>query len=143
MRASDTSMEILPEEYEKVTTALGVVADKKAIEPLLFDVTARQTFTDYILICHGSSDRHVQAIYETVEESLKKKGIRPIGIEGENLCQWVLMDYGGLIVNVFYEPLRGFYDLEGLWTGCPVIEPGQPVSVTGDSGTSPLAKDNW
>jgi len=114
--------ELLPEEVEKVTLAINAAVDQKAENPLIFDVTDRETFTDYIFVCHGTSDRHVQAISENIELTLKKHKIRPIGIEGENLCHWVLMDFGGLIVHIFYEPLREFYDIEGLCADCPSLD---------------------
>lgn len=113
---------ILPEEVEKVTAAFAAVLDKKAVYPVIYDVTGSETFTDYILICHGTSDRHVQAIYEGIEKALRDRRMRPIGVEGESLCHWVLMDYGGLIVHIFYEPLRDFYDIEGLWASSPRLD---------------------
>jgi ribosome-associated protein len=114
--------QILPEEVEKVTAAFKAALDKKVVLPVIFDVTGSETFTDYIMVCHGTSDRHVQAIYEGIEAALRARGMRPIGIEGENLCHWVLMDFGGLIVHIFYEPLRDFYDIEGLWVASPKLD---------------------
>lgn len=113
---------LLPEETKKVVLAVKSALDQKALNPVLFDVTERETFTDYIMVCHGTSDRHVQAIYESIEVTLKKQKIRAIGIEGESLCHWVLMDFGGLVVHVFYEPLREFYDIEGLCADCPSFD---------------------
>lgn len=114
--------DVLPEELKKLIIAYNESLDKKAIHPLIFDVTERETFTDYIMVCHGSSDRHVQAVFEGIEVKMKANGILPIGFEGESLNHWTLMDYGGLVIHIFYEPLREFYDIEGLWSDCPRVD---------------------
>lgn len=114
--------QLLPEECEKVLLALLALDESKAERPMLFDLTARETFTDYIIVCHGTSDRHVDAIAEAVNKSLKTRGFTPIGIEGRDKSVWVLLDFGGLVLHVFHEPLRDFYDLEGLWADCPSLD---------------------
>lgn len=77
------------------------------------------SFTDYFIICSGNSDRQVQAITASIEEEMKKSGVFPIGIEGERAGRWVLMDYGDVIVHIFHEPVREFYDIERLWADAP------------------------
>jgi ribosome-associated protein len=64
----------------------------------------------------------VTAIAQFVEQDLKKKGIKPVGVEGLGQGHWVLMDYGDVVIHVFYEPIRMFYDLEGLWSDAKRIE---------------------
>mgnify|MGYP001003515928 CR=1 FL=1 len=64
----------------------------------------------------------VDAIAEGVNKALKTRGITPIGIEGRDKSVWVLLDFGGLVLHVFHEPLRDFYDLEGLWADCPTLD---------------------
>ncbi len=123
MNENTEQREILPEELKKLIIAVKAVVETKAVHPVLFDITDRQTFTDYVLICHGTSDRHVQSIMDEVQLNLKKHGILPIGFEGEELHHWALLDFGGLVVHIFYEPLRDFYDLEGIWEDCPRIDP--------------------
>jgi len=113
---------ILPEEQEKLILAVQAAGDKKAERLVVLDVTGRETYTDYLVICHGTSDRHVQAIHDGITETLRKRQIRPMGVEGEQTGHWILIDYGGVVINVFYEPLRDFYDIEGLWAGSPVLE---------------------
>ncbi|RJO68687.1 MAG: ribosome silencing factor [Myxococcales bacterium] len=113
---------LLKEEKAKVLAALKAADAKKAERLVLIDLAERQTFADYLMICHGTSDRHVKAIHEAIAEALRKLGSRPIGVEGEALAQWILMDYGSLVVHIFYEPLRDFYDLEGLWADCPAFD---------------------
>lgn len=74
------------------------------------------------MICSGSSDRQVQAIASGIQETLKKEGKRPIGIEGERVGKWILMDYGDIVIHIFYDPVRDFYDIERLWTDVPRME---------------------
>jgi ribosome-associated protein len=73
------------------------------------------TITDYFVICSGESTTQVKAIQEQIEETLKKKGVRPIGIEGRSHSHWILIDYGDVIVHIFEESTRTFYELEKLW----------------------------
>ncbi len=142
MSESETRRVILPEEYEKILVALHAADERKAERPLLYDVTGRETYTDYILICHGTSDRHVGAIQERIARAMKKHGHRAIGVEGEDLNHWVLMDYGGLIVNIFYEPMRDFYDLDGLWMGSPELDVAELLrEAESRFGTPPASEE--
>jgi len=90
--------------------------DKKAFNVRILDVRKISSLTDFIVIASGSSDRQVKAVAESVHLSLKKDhDTMPIGIEGLNEGRWVLIDYGDVMVHVFHEPVRLFYDLDGLW----------------------------
>ena len=89
---------------------------KKAINLMALDVRGLTSFTDTFIICSGRSNRQVAAIAEHIHIELKKQGIRPQSIEGMKEGHWVLMDYGHVVIHVFYEPVREFYDLEGLWS---------------------------
>ncbi|MFN8644132.1 MAG: ribosome silencing factor [Candidatus Binatia bacterium] len=100
--------------------------DKKAYDLLLLDVGALTSLADYFLICTGRSDTQVQAIAASIQESLAKLGRRPRMIEGMSGGQWVLMDYGDVVVHVFLESVRAFYDLERLWARAPVVQLPEP-----------------
>src|SRR5579883_1797822 len=100
---------------EKALFALDAALDKKALEPVLLDVSEQSSYTDFILILSGRSDRHVQHVADGIVEAFGERQRKPIGMEGEKDGRWVLIDYGEFIVHVFYHPLRDFYDLEGLW----------------------------
>ncbi len=78
--------------------------------------------SDYILICGADSERQVHAIAMNIEEGLRAKGVRPMGREGIEAGRWALLDYGDVVVHVFIEPLRSYYDLEGLWADAEVVE---------------------
>jgi ribosome-associated protein len=103
---------------ESKTLALKIAEaalDKKAEEVVLIDVTGKVDYTDYLVVCSGSSERQVKNIADEVEHRLKRKRIMPFGVEGESDGTWVLVDYGAVILHVFYRETRQLYDLEGLW----------------------------
>lgn len=100
---------------EKAELVVAAALQHKAIDPLLLKVDQLTSVTDYFFLCSGSSTRQVQALADHIVELLKKKGVRPLGVEGRSQGQWVLIDYGDVIVHLFYTEARSFYDLEGLW----------------------------
>lgn len=87
----------------------------KALDLMMLEVSGVSSFTDYFVICSGKSSRQVQGIADNLETALRRYGHKPLGIEGQSEGQWILMDYGDVIVHIFYEPVRLFYDLESLW----------------------------
>jgi ribosome-associated protein len=94
--------------------------EKKAESMIVLDVKDACSYADYFLVCSGRSNRQVQSICSHVEERMKRDFREtPIGVEGLAQGHWVLLDFGDIIVHVFYEPVRGFYDLEGLWSHVP------------------------
>jgi len=106
----------------KSLLCLKTAIEKKALNPVLLELKEITSFTDYFLLLSGKSDRQVQAIAQAIEEALKKKGVRPLGQEGTLGGKWVLMDYEDVVVHIFLEPVRKFYDLEGLWVDAPRID---------------------
>lgn len=91
--------------------------EKKAYNVRLLEVKGLSSLTDYLLIASGRSDRQVQAIAEGVRLGLKQDhATAPLAVEGMNEGRWVLIDYGDVMVHVFQEPVREFYDLDGLWS---------------------------
>lgn len=92
------------------------ILEKKAFNVRILDVRRISSLTDFLVLASGSSDRQVQAAAESVHLGLKQKHrVRPLGIEGMAEGRWVLIDYGDVMVHVFQEPVRQFYDLDGLW----------------------------
>ena len=100
--------------------------DKKAYDLLLLDVSGLTSLADFFLICTGRSDTQVQAIAQSIEESLGKLGRKPRMIEGLSGGQWVLMDYGDVVVHIFLESTRAFYDLERLWARATAVTLPEP-----------------
>jgi len=94
-----------------VKAALG----RKARDVVVLYVRELTSIADVFIICSGQSSRQASAIAEYIELDLKKQGIRPMSIEGKKEGHWVLLDYGHVIIHVFYEPIREVFDLEGLW----------------------------
>ncbi|MFO7839436.1 MAG: ribosome silencing factor [Desulfosalsimonadaceae bacterium] len=94
---------------------------RKASNLLLLDVSEITTLADIFMLCTGRSNRQVSAIADHIRRYLKDHGIRPIYVEGLKEGHWVLLDYGQIVIHVFYEPVRQFYDLEGLWSDAPRI----------------------
>lgn len=94
-----------------VQAALG----RKAEGIVVMDVRGLTSIADVFIICSGRSHRQVGAIADFIERFLRKRKIRPISVDGKKEGHWVLMDYGDVIIHVFYEETRRFYDLEGLW----------------------------
>jgi ribosome-associated protein len=98
------------------------VLGKKARNPVLLDVHHLTSLADAFLICHGTSNRQVSAIAEHVQRDLKKQGIKPLSVDGIKEGHWVLMDYGHIIIHVFFEETRSFYNLESLWSDARRIQ---------------------
>lgn len=97
--------------------------EKKAVNVRVLEVTGLSSLTDYLVIASGRSDRQVQAIGESIRLGLKKDHQEmPLGVEGMNEGRWVLLDYSDVMVHVFQEPVREFYDLDGLWSEAPQID---------------------
>jgi ribosome-associated protein len=111
------SKKTTPEEASR-KTALEVAAaalDNKALNVDIIDVRGKVDYSDYVVIMSGRSDRHVAALARNVEEALRLKGQRCLGVEGLPQASWLLMDFGDVIVHVFHQDTRGYYDLERLW----------------------------
>lgn len=100
---------------QKAGLIVKAALDKQAYGAVVLDVSRLCSYTDRIVIMHGTSTRQVQAIAQNVRETLKKAGEIPLGFEGERDSQWLVVDFGDVVVHVFYEPMRAFYDLEGIW----------------------------
>ncbi len=91
------------------------VLEKKAESVVALDVRGLTSIADAFIICSGRSSRQVSAIADQIQRFLKDRSIKPLSVEGKSEGHWVLMDYGEVIIHVFYEETRAFYDLEGLW----------------------------
>ena len=97
--------------------------DKKAENLKVLDLSELSGFTDYFVICSGNSDRQVQAISDSIEHTMKKEGgFELLSCEGHGEGRWVLMDFGDVIVHIFLDALREYYDLENLWADAPSIK---------------------
>jgi len=110
-----------PDTVQRVRHAVAAAEDRKAVDLKVLHLQQVSDFTDYFLICSGTNERQVQAIADAVEERLRANKVRPLHIEGYNRAQWVLLDYGDLVVHVFLEEPRRYYALERLWGDAPDV----------------------
>jgi ribosome-associated protein len=101
---------------------IKAVLGKKALNVVALDVAEMTSYADIFIFCSGRSNRQVIAIADYIQTDLKKHKIKPLSVEGTKEGHWVLMDYGHVIIHVFYEPVREFYDLEGLWVDAKRIK---------------------
>lgn len=104
-----------------VTTAARAAEDKKGYDLVVLDIGKSTVIADYFLIVSGRSTTHVKAIAEHIQEVLAQEGIYALRREGYREGRWVLLDYGPVVVHVFLETERAFYNLERLWGDAPVV----------------------
>jgi ribosome-associated protein len=110
------------EENQKFNLCVKAALKKKAFDLIILDINEISSFGDYFIMCSGNSNRQVKAIASSIEHDLKKKGIYPLGIEGFNEGNWILLDYDDIIIHIFYHQIREFYELERLWADAPRVE---------------------
>ena len=113
-------------------TAAEAIADKKGEDVQLLDLSGLLVVTDVFVIASGTSARHVKTLVEDAEEALKTIDRRPIRREGTEHGEWVLLDYGDVVIHVFGKETREYYDLERLWADAPRID-FEPASSSADS----------
>jgi ribosome-associated protein len=105
-----------------------LAADRKALELVQLDLRGIIGYTDYFVICSGSSDRHVKAIHDAIHAGMKNQhGLLPERVEGLSQARWVLMDYLDVVVHVFTPEMREYYRLEQLWGEAPIEAVGAGV----------------
>jgi ribosome-associated protein len=110
------------EAQDKALLCMKIIRERKAIDPVAFEVGKLTSIADFFLIASGHSSRQVQAISRHVSERMREEGFKPYGVEGVQEGHWILMDYGDVVIHLFYQPVREIYDLEGLWIEAPRIE---------------------
>ena len=107
---------IASDDARRTAVAIALAAlDKKAVGLEILDVAGRVDYADFLVLMSGRSDRHTASLATEIEDALRKKGRRALSIEGLPHANWVLMDYGDVVVHVFQDDARSAYDLEGLW----------------------------
>ena len=127
----------VPIEPEAIAAALAKVAlDKKASDIAILDMHDLVDYTDVFVLCTGRNRRHVAALAEDIRIMAKKELELPcMGIEGLPAARWVLVDFGSVVVHLFDEPLRPFYNLDGLWSDAPRLQ--TPESLDEDDADTP------
>ena len=94
---------------------LDTLDESKAQQLTALDVRALTDVMDYLVIATGTSTRHVKALADKLRDRIREEGLRPLGVEGEDGGEWILADFGDVVVNIMLPATRDFYDLERLW----------------------------
>src|SRR5207245_5662179 len=104
-----------------VRTSIEVADDKKAIDPVVLDMSEHLRIVDYFVILSGANRRQVGTLVDEIRHKLREQGVKPLRVEGVEEGQWVLIDYGDVAIHVFLDETRRFYDLERLWSDAPRV----------------------
>lgn len=107
---------------ELVQLCAAAAFRKKGMDLVALEVTEVSGYADYFLLVSGRSTRQTVAIAESLRRVLKKAGVKPMSMDGLKEGRWALLDYGDVVVHVFHEPVREFYDLESLWGDAPRLD---------------------
>ncbi|MDR1397694.1 MAG: ribosome silencing factor [Desulfarculales bacterium] len=99
-----------------VRLAAAAALEKKAFDLIIFSVAGLTDYADYFLLASASSTRQSSAVAGNIHTILKKAGIKPVSVSGVNEGRWVLLDFGAVIIHVFHQPVREYYDLESIWS---------------------------
>ncbi len=111
-------------QLEKGRVIAEAALEKSGLDLVALDVREISSFADTFVLVTGTSDRHVRAIADAIQEAAAKMGGRTLGVEGYNDGQWILVDLDDVIAHVFLHDVRSHYDLERLWSDAPVLEFG-------------------
>ncbi|MCI0632905.1 MAG: ribosome silencing factor [Actinobacteria bacterium] len=122
-----------PQSRTIALAAARAAAAKQADDVAILDVHGLIVITDYFVICSGRSEPQVKTIVEEVEKAVRELGERPIRREGDAEARWVLLDYVDVVVHVFAEEEREYYDLERLWRDAPRVEVDAPEQAAAGS----------
>ncbi|MGQ0506640.1 MAG: ribosome silencing factor [Myxococcaceae bacterium] len=125
-----------PRAYELAQKIAQLTLDKKALDVVILDVRGKTSYADYFVIASGESERQVAAMADGIQSALKEDDkLYVIGSEGQETGNWVLLDYGEVVVHLFYAEVRAFYDLEGLWADAnrERVLPATPVPFVGQA----------
>jgi ribosome-associated protein len=106
---------------DKALICVDIIRERKATDLVLFEVGTLTSIADYFLIASGKSSRQVQAIAQHLQSRMKEEGFTRFGVEGERDGHWILVDYSDVVIHLFYQPVREFYNLEGLWVEAPRV----------------------
>ncbi len=119
---AEASVPEIPHGAALLSLAQAALEDLKALEPVVLDVRELSSVMDWLVVASGTSSRHVKSLANNVLMKAKEQGVRPLGVEGERGGEWVLVDFGDVVVHVMQPAARNFYDLERLWS----VQSAQP-----------------
>jgi len=102
--------------------SLEAIVEKQGLDPVVLELKGLTDIADYFVIASGRTDRQVEAIQDAILENVKEAGFRPLGVEGKRGGEWILMDFGGVIIHIFTPETRDYYRLESLWISAPLSD---------------------
>lgn len=120
--------EVILTSRERALMCAEYALDKKGIDVKILDISKISSIADYLVLATGMSDKQVQAIADSVRKGLKKYG-KALDIEGVREGKWVVIDYGDVLVHIFVDELRHYYDLDRLWGDAPLVDLPEPLPV--------------
>lgn len=121
--SNQTSLEPnILESKEIAITAVSAAIDQKGLDIRTLDIKLISDIADYFVIISATSERHAKGITDKILDNLREKGERVLSLDGYDQAEWVLLDYGSVIVHVFYEPKRQYYSFDELWKNAPEVE---------------------
>jgi ribosome-associated protein len=100
--------------------SVEAIMEKQGLDPVVLELKGLTDIADYFVIASGRTDRQVEAIQDAILVNVKEAGFRPLGVEGKRGGEWILMDYGGVIIHIFTPETRDYYRLESLWISAPL-----------------------
>lgn len=115
--------------WDRTLACARAALDKKALDLVVLDTSELSSIGDHFVICSGRSDTQVQAIADGIQTELAALGVKPLSVEGYAHGQWVLIDFGDVVVHVFQVPVRTFYDLDRLWVRAPRVDLPEPYQT--------------
>ncbi len=101
--------------HELETIVINALEELKAVNIIKLDVRPLTSITDEMIICTGTSTRHVKSISNNLVQTVKQAGVQPLGVEGEQMSEWILVDLGDIVIHIMQTTAREFYQLEKLW----------------------------
>lgn len=119
--AEETQTDPLSQTRELAVAIADVITETPAVDTKVIDIHNLSTIADFFVICSGENERQLRAISRTILDNLDEKGISPRRVEGEPISGWILMDFEDVIVHVFDEDLRAFYNLEERWADAQIV----------------------
>jgi len=131
--ANETVIQVSEISLAKAFLSVQAAANKKAETMKILDLKDISSFTDYFVVCSGQSDRQVKAIADSIVIQLKEDGFTPISVEGYREGRWVVVDFGDVVIHVFMDALREYYDIEHLWHDARKVPIPQELYITSPS----------
>lgn len=126
-RGARVFLKITPKRLAYLAGKLAL--DKKATDVKILDLRKLSAICDFFVICSASVEIHAKAVADGIMENLEKKGIRAWHREGQQACRWILLDYVDVVVHVFLDEVREFYELEKLWGDAKTEELSEPKAI--------------